>query len=173
MYELFSAIPLLWSLITYISCVIFAADLVQCPICLKSVPMGNMTTHTAISHKPQSSQQNTTASHSQSSATQHSPKPQQHSKGAQSRAKKRAKDKGDPPKPVEDLDSLLAEAVRADSVCSHARCKKGVNMLGLRCQFCARRFCMQHGIPEVHGCAEEAKRHARSAAKPNPRGDTS
>ena len=63
----------------------------------------------------------------------------------------------------EDLDSMLAEMALADSTCGHHGCKKNVNVLGFRCQFCQRRYCMSHNIPELHGCGEEAKKHARSA----------
>ena len=62
----------------------------------------------------------------------------------------------------DDLDSLLAEVTQSNSTCGLSGCKKKTNLLGLCCQFCRRRFCMEHGIPEVHGCAEEAKKRARS-----------
>ena len=62
----------------------------------------------------------------------------------------------------DDLDAMLAEVSLADSTCSSPKCRKGTNLLGMRCQFCNQRFCMAHSIPEVHGCAEAVKKHARS-----------
>ena len=63
---------------------------------------------------------------------------------------------------LDDLDAMLAEVTLADSTCSNPKCKKPVNLLGMRCKFCNRKFCMTHSIPEIHGCAEAAKTHARS-----------
>ena len=63
---------------------------------------------------------------------------------------------------LDDLDAMLAEVTLADSTCSNPKCKKPVNLLGMHCKFCNRKFCMAHSIPEVHGCAEAAKTHARS-----------
>lgn len=82
----------------------------------------------------------------------------------ESKSRKNAKKKKTQPTNSEDdLDSLLAEMTLSDSICNYANCRKKVNMIGLRCQFCGRRYCMEHGIPEVHGCGEEAKRYARKA----------
>ena len=69
-----------------------------------------------------------------------------------------------------DLDAMLAEVSLADSTCSSPKCKKPVNLLSMRCQFCKLKFCMAHSIPEVHGCAEAAKRHARSQMSKESRG---
>jgi len=60
-----------------------------------------------------------------------------------------------------DLDAMLAEMTLQDSTCGFPKCKKTINLLGLRCQFCNRRFCMEHSIPEVHGCSDAAKKHAQ------------
>ena len=61
----------------------------------------------------------------------------------------------------DDLDAMLAEMTLQDSTCGFPKCKKTINLLGLRCQFCNRRFCMEHSIPEVHGCSDAAKKHAQ------------
>ena len=66
----------------------------------------------------------------------------------------------------DDLDAMLAEITLMDSLCDFQGCRKNVNLLGLQCQFCYRRFCMEHTIPEVHGCADAAKRQARQVIKP-------
>ena len=76
------------------------------------------------------------------------------------------KKKGQPKKESEDLDTMLAEMTLIDSSCSFQGCKKKVNLLGLQCHLCHRRFCMEHNIPETHGCSEAAKKYARQAAKP-------
>lgn len=68
----------------------------------------------------------------------------------------------------DDLDSMLAEMTLVDSSCGFQGCRKKVNLLGLQCYFCRRRFCMEHNIPEIHGCAEDAKKYARQAIKQKP-----
>ena len=66
---------------------------------------------------------------------------------------------------TDDLDTLLAEFTLADNTCSFPPCEKRVNLVGLSCQFCRRRHCMAHSLPEVHGCAEAAKKHSRGQLK--------
>ena len=83
------------------------------------------------------------------------PKTKKKTKGSQKHKEEKSKDD-------DDFDSLLAAAALADSTCAHTKCKKKVTMLGVSCQFCRRRYCVEHSVPEIHGCAEEAKRHARS-----------
>lgn len=76
------------------------------------------------------------------------------------------KRKGQPKRESDDLDTMLAEMTLLDSTCSVHECKKKVNLLGLQCHLCHRRFCMEHNIPETHGCSEAAKKYARQAVKP-------
>lgn len=79
-----------------------------------------------------------------------------------SKSKKKAGKKMTPlQRSGDDLDTLLAEMSLADSRCSQEKCRKKVNVIGQKCQFCGKRFCMEHSIPELHGCAEEARKHAR------------
>ena len=33
--------------------------------------------------------------------------------------------------------------------------------LGVQCDHCRLRFCMNHGLPEVHGCGDAARKAAR------------
>ncbi|NWS72502.1 SMBP2 protein, partial [Crotophaga sulcirostris] len=61
----------------------------------------------------------------------------------------------------EDIDALISAAVKADNTCGFARCKASVATLGQLCLHCSRRYCLSHHIPEVHGCGEKAKAHAR------------
>ncbi|XP_046889814.1 DNA-binding protein SMUBP-2 [Hypomesus transpacificus] len=63
---------------------------------------------------------------------------------------------------VEDnFDALISAVVKAESVCSFVKCKALVLLLGQLCQFCNRQYCLSHHIPEVHGCGDKAKSHAR------------
>lgn len=62
--------------------------------------------------------------------------------------------------PEDDLDALLAEVKLADSTCNFSKCKKTVNLIGVCCQFCRRRYCLSHSLAEVHGCGEAAKQHS-------------
>ncbi|NXJ77528.1 SMBP2 protein, partial [Trogon melanurus] len=61
----------------------------------------------------------------------------------------------------EDIDALISAAVKADNTCGFPRCRAGVTTLGQLCPHCNRRFCLSHHVPEVHGCGEKAKAHAR------------
>ncbi|CAB1426957.1 unnamed protein product [Pleuronectes platessa] len=60
-----------------------------------------------------------------------------------------------------DFDTLINAVVKAESVCSFIRCKASVLILGQLCSFCNRQYCLSHHIPEVHGCGDKAKAHAR------------
>ncbi|NWW84214.1 SMBP2 protein, partial [Rhynochetos jubatus] len=61
----------------------------------------------------------------------------------------------------EDLDALISAAVKADAACGFPRCTASVTTLGQLCLHCSRRYCLSHHVPEVHGCGEKAKAHAR------------
>ncbi|XP_062350435.1 DNA-binding protein SMUBP-2 isoform X2 [Cinclus cinclus] len=61
----------------------------------------------------------------------------------------------------EDFDALISAAIEADRTCGFPRCKASVTTLGQLCHHCQRLFCLSHHIPEVHGCGEKAKAHAR------------
>ncbi|XP_070687489.1 DNA-binding protein SMUBP-2 isoform X1 [Pempheris klunzingeri] len=63
--------------------------------------------------------------------------------------------------PDDDFDMLLSAVMKADSVCSFVKCKASVLTLGQLCLFCNRQYCLSHHIPEVHGCGDKAKSHAR------------
>ncbi|XP_040826885.1 DNA-binding protein SMUBP-2 isoform X2 [Ochotona curzoniae] len=77
--------------------------------------------------------------------------------------KKKKKEKSRPVEElcVENLDALLAAAVKADNTCGFAKCTASVATLGQLCQFCNRRYCLGHHLPEAHGCGEKARAHAR------------
>lgn len=63
--------------------------------------------------------------------------------------------------PDDDFDSLINAVIKADGVCSFVKCKASVLTLGQLCMFCNRQYCLSHHIPEVHGCGDKAKSHAR------------
>lgn len=61
----------------------------------------------------------------------------------------------------EDFDSLIEAAMRENKSCAFVKCKQSTATLGQNCEFCSGRFCLQHHIPEVHGCGNAARSHAR------------
>ncbi|XP_049748683.1 DNA-binding protein SMUBP-2 isoform X1 [Elephas maximus indicus] len=61
----------------------------------------------------------------------------------------------------EDFDALVSAAIRADNTCGFAKCSASVVTLGQLCPHCSRRYCLSHHLPEVHGCGERARAHAR------------
>ncbi|XP_043829131.1 DNA-binding protein SMUBP-2 isoform X2 [Dromiciops gliroides] len=61
----------------------------------------------------------------------------------------------------EDFDALVSATIKADNTCGFPRCKASVVTLGQLCPHCRQRFCLSHHIPEVHGCGEKARAHAR------------
>uniref|UniRef100_A0A8C4EVK9 DNA-binding protein SMUBP-2 n=1 Tax=Dicentrarchus labrax TaxID=13489 RepID=A0A8C4EVK9_DICLA len=63
--------------------------------------------------------------------------------------------------PDDDFDDLINAVKKAESVCSFVKCKASVLTLGQLCLFCNRQYCLSHHIPEVHGCGDKAKSHAR------------
>jgi len=36
-----------------------------------------------------------------------------------------------------------------------------VQIMGRICPFCKLKYCLNHGMPEVHGCGEDARKQAR------------
>ncbi|XP_031725950.1 DNA-binding protein SMUBP-2 [Anarrhichthys ocellatus] len=63
--------------------------------------------------------------------------------------------------PDDDFDTLINAVIKAERVCSFVRCKASLLTLGQLCLFCNRQYCLSHHIPEVHGCGDKAKSHAR------------
>eukprot|EP00731_Ephydatia_muelleri_P006465 Em0003g713a len=125
-----------------------------CELCQKHVLLANFITHQARCSRLH---------------TNPTPDPSTCSKSTQKKSSSKSKNKeGSTQSPVlgdgDDLDSMLAELSLSDSKCKYFNCKKSVNLVSQRCSFCNGRFCMAHGIPEIHGCEEAAKRHARHEA---------
>jgi len=67
-------------------------------------------------------------------------------------------------KEEEDVDQVLSQFHKLDKLCSYTTCKTVLSLLGQQCQFCVRRFCLRHFMPEVHGCGDAVRRQARSAS---------
>lgn len=69
----------------------------------------------------------------------------------------------------DNLDALIAEVVAADRTCAQPHCGQSTRVAlagrGGPCPLCGRGFCFSHALPEVHGCGEAAKAHARAAWK--------
>ncbi|KAG8012698.1 DNA-binding protein SMUBP-2 [Nibea albiflora] len=80
---------------------------------------------------------------------------------AKNRMKAGASDIAAAAAPDDDFDALINAVKKADSVCSFVKCKASVLTLGQLCLFCNRQYCLSHHIPEVHGCGDKAKSHAR------------
>ena len=125
-----------------------------CELCQKQVLAANFVTHQARCSRLHSNSEATDPVTS-SKCT--------HPKSLKSKKKDSA---GHVPKvdDGDDLDSMLAELSLSDTRCKFKSCKKSVTLLSQRCSFCNSRFCMAHGIPEVHGCEAAAKRCARHGA---------
>lgn len=61
----------------------------------------------------------------------------------------------------EDFDALVSAAVKANTTCGFAKCSASIVTLGQLCQFCGHCYCLSHHLPEIHGCGERARIHAR------------
>lgn len=61
----------------------------------------------------------------------------------------------------EDFDALVSAVVKADNTCSFTKCSASTTTLGQFCMHCSRRYCLSHHLPEIHGCGEKARAHAR------------
>lgn len=75
--------------------------------------------------------------------------------------KKKAKKEAQPAEDTEDFDALIAAAMKENTTCAFDKCKTLTATLGMNCEFCARRFCLSHHIPEIHGCGDAARGKAR------------
>jgi len=61
----------------------------------------------------------------------------------------------------EDFDSVIAEFQEKDKRCSWTNCRIAVDLVGLTCVHCKQRFCISHGLPEMHGCGVAACKAAK------------
>lgn len=56
---------------------------------------------------------------------------------------------------------VLKAVVEVDNMCDYSKCKTKVKLVGQTCDFCKKRFCFKHNLPEVHGCGEAIKTEER------------
>jgi len=108
---------------------------------------------------PASPQTSNAPTHPPSSATQaakkkknYPPKPKKHPDNA--------KTKNEATKPSDDVDEILKELNITPNRCT--LCKRSTVILGRICPFCKLKFCVEHAMPELHGCGDAAKQQARA-----------
>lgn len=58
-------------------------------------------------------------------------------------------------------EELLDNAIQANKSCSIAGCNKFISVLGRTCHYCKQLFCLEHNMPELHGCGNAAHIAAR------------
>lgn len=70
---------------------------------------------------------------------------------------------------ADELAFLTRQATTSSKcACEHPRrCRTSIAMLGHVCQFCHLKFCLDHAIPEVHGCGDAVRTFARRAFQTN------
>ena len=56
---------------------------------------------------------------------------------------------------------MIASFDKIDNVCNLKGCKAKIATLGVKCDYCALRFCIKCGLPEAHGCGDAARGAAR------------
>ncbi|CAG5120567.1 unnamed protein product, partial [Candidula unifasciata] len=61
----------------------------------------------------------------------------------------------------DDFEGLIASITELDSKCAFKKCKTLTNTLGRNCEYCTRRFCLTHLMPEIHGCGDAVRTAAR------------
>ncbi|XP_066946913.1 DNA-binding protein SMUBP-2-like isoform X2 [Macrobrachium rosenbergii] len=61
----------------------------------------------------------------------------------------------------EDFDSILEKFTKENNTCSQPKCKTPTTVIFQLCPFCRKTFCLSHHMAEIHGCGEQARRHAR------------
>lgn len=126
-----------------------SGNLVNCQYCGKNVIRANLASHQAHCQR---------AAKPAPVKKTHTVKPKSAvKKKKENSSSKSAIDQVDP----DDFDALLAAAAEQNSKCTFRKCKVLTVTLGQTCEFCLQRFCLNHHIPEVHGCGDEAKAKAR------------
>jgi hypothetical protein len=64
---------------------------------------------------------------------------------------------------IDDDDALLDALIAAAGSCPTAGCTRSTTTTGAICAYCRLRFCYDHGMPETHGCGDDARAKARGA----------
>nr|XP_039266197.1 DNA-binding protein SMUBP-2-like [Styela clava] len=86
---------------------------------------------------------------------------QQNPKSSQKSHNSKIKKNKNKNKPQMSDDNLLNEAIRSNKICAGNSCEQSTTLLGQVCPFCKKTFCLQHHMPEVHGCGSAAHSSAR------------
>lgn len=74
--------------------------------------------------------------------------------------KKKKKPKKMPKEDVSE-DQILDEMLSKKNICHFTKCKKSVKLVGMVCQYCNYRFCIEHGSGLFHGCSNASKKAAK------------
>ncbi|XP_071796119.1 DNA-binding protein SMUBP-2-like [Asterias amurensis] len=120
-------------------------DLYKCKFCKKKLPAGNVFLHEIHCEK----------------VTEDKQRLKDASAGAKKKMDKSKQRNLLEKTTEEDFDALIAIAIKSDTRCNYVKCKEKISLTGILCQFCNRRYCFGHNMPEVHGCTEMARAHAR------------
>lgn len=56
------------------------------------------------------------------------------------------------------LDEVIHKVKKVDNTCAFTKCKNKTVDFAITCKHCNLRFCPSHGLPEIHGCGEAARR---------------
>ncbi|XP_047114499.1 DNA-binding protein SMUBP-2-like [Schistocerca piceifrons] len=68
----------------------------------------------------------------------------------------------------DDFDSVISHFQKMNTKCNYEDCRKSTELISSTCIHCRLRFCFEHALPEVHGCGEAARKHARQTFKHPP-----
>lgn len=60
-----------------------------------------------------------------------------------------------------DLATVLKNVQTIDKTCAFIKCKSRVDSFAIQCKHCNNNFCTTHGLPEIHGCGEAARREEK------------
>ena len=128
----------------------------MCRTCDKSVPKHNMELHALRCSKIEDCEGG-------AREQMHRVRRKNLKKKAQAKIDKKEKKN----KEEEDVDEVIAQFSKVDSICRFEKCKTSVLTLGQRCEFCTRMYCIRHSLAEVHGCGKAAKLNAKRTFQSN------
>lgn len=142
------------------------SDKLVCKHCSKDVIRANFSLHEIHCARMQKeASQNAKSAKNRKDSAKNRPedikKPQSGKKNAKTNAEKEVIAKLQNVDP-DDFDALIASTKELDSKCNFTKCKVKTMVLGHTCEFCQRRFCLNHSMPEVHGCGDEVRAQARA-----------
>lgn len=135
-----------------------------CVLCGKKIPRSNMSLHEVYCEKDRQHRRENNVDKAERTVNRSFDKKtvKKGAKKSENTCKRNTFDEDN--ENAENLDKLLAEFKRKDSQCAVRDCKKSILTLGQKCRYCLDIYCLGHHFPEVHGCTQAAKEHARSGA---------